>query len=298
MTFLSGLSAFPITPADDAGRVDTAALRGLVRRLVSARVDSIGLLGSTGIYMYLTREERRRAIEAAQEEAAGAMPVIVGVGALRTDDAIKLAQDARGIGAAAGLLSPVSYTPLSDEEVFEHFSVVTRESSLPIIIYDNPGTTHFRFTPELVARLARVPGIAGIKNPADEPARTAQHLSVQRAAVPAGFSIGYSADWNCTEAMLMGAHTWYSVLGGLFPKACLRIVRAAQRGETDAARRLDDELAPIWDLFKRYSSLRTIYALIDMLDICRINPPRPILALSEAARKEIAAVLTRMPGLE
>lgn len=60
----SGLSAFPITPADAEGRVDTAALRRLVARPAAAGTDSIGLLGSTGIYMYLSREERRRAVYA------------------------------------------------------------------------------------------------------------------------------------------------------------------------------------------------------------------------------------------
>ena len=165
MTVPGGLSAFPITPADQAGRIDMVALRRLVARLASAGVDSIGLLGSTGTYMYLTIEERRRAVEAAIDEVAGRTPVIVGIGALRTDDAIRLAQDAKAIGAAAGLLSAASYTPLTDDEVFEHFSTVARESGLPIVIYDNPGTTHFRFTPELIGRLSNVPGIAAIKNP-------------------------------------------------------------------------------------------------------------------------------------
>jgi 4-hydroxy-tetrahydrodipicolinate synthase len=62
MAFLSGLSAFPITPSDRDGRVDTKALRKLVTRLCDAKVDSIGLLGSTGTYIYLTREERRAAL--------------------------------------------------------------------------------------------------------------------------------------------------------------------------------------------------------------------------------------------
>ncbi|MBT1158499.1 dihydrodipicolinate synthase family protein [Aminobacter anthyllidis] len=53
------MSAFPITPADRSGRVDVDALRKLVSRLIAAEVDSIGLLGSTGIYVYLTRDERR-----------------------------------------------------------------------------------------------------------------------------------------------------------------------------------------------------------------------------------------------
>ena len=54
----TGLSAFPLTPADESGRVDTAALQGLLERIIGSGAGSIGLLGSTGSYMYLTRDER------------------------------------------------------------------------------------------------------------------------------------------------------------------------------------------------------------------------------------------------
>ncbi|WP_262271774.1 dihydrodipicolinate synthase family protein [Microvirga yunnanensis] len=297
MAPLQGLSAFPITPTDAAGCVDTAALRRLVGRLVAARVDSIGLLGSTGIYMYLTRGERRRAVEAAMDESSGRIPVIAGIGALRTDEAVALARDAKDIGAAAGLLSAASYTPLTDDEVFEHFSTVAREGGLPIVIYDNPGTTHFQFTPDLVARLAKVPGIVAIKNPGVGAEDTARHLAAQRALVPQGFSIGCSADWTVAETMLAGADTWYSVLGGLLPGVCLRLVRAAQQGDAAEARRLDSALEPLWELFRQYSSLRVIYALADLLDICRTAPPRPLLPLSDTAKRQVADTLAHLPAL-
>lgn len=297
MTVPGGLSAFPITPADQAGRIDMVALRKLVARLASAGVDSIGLLGSTGTYMYLTIEERRRAVEAAIDEVAGRTPVIVGIGALRTDDAIRLAQDAKAIGAAAGLLSAASYTPLTDDEVFEHFSTVARESGLPIVIYDNPGTTHFRFTPELIGRLSNVPGIVAIKNPGWSAEDTGRNLAEQRRIAPKGFSIGCSGDWMATETLLAGADTWYSVLGGLLPNICLKLVRSAQKGEAAEARRLNGELAPIWNVFRQYSSLRVVYALAEQLDLCHSKPPPPILPLPESAKRQVAELLTSSPGI-
>ena len=296
MTLVKGLSAFPITPADEAGRINTVAVRALIARLASAGADSIGLLGSTGIYMYLTRKERRRAIEAAMDEADGRLPIIAGIGALRTDEVVRLAQDAKAIGIAAGLLSVPSYTPLTEDEVFEHFSTVAKESGLPVVIYDNPGTTNFSFTPGLVARLARVPGIIAIKNPGWNAEDTPRLLAQQRASVPVDFSIGCSGDWLATETMIAGAEAWYSVLGGLFPEICLKIVRAAQQGHADEARRLDAGLAPIWNLFQRYSSLRVIYTFIEMLDICRADPPRPILPLSGPAKQQVGEVLANLPS--
>lgn len=296
MASLSGLSAFPITPSDRDGRVDAPALRRLVARLCAAKVDSIGLLGSTGSYMFLSREERRRAIAAALDETGGQTPLVVGVGALRTDEAVRLAQDAKSLGATAGLLAAVSYVPLTEDEVFEHFSTVARESGLPIVIYDNPGTTRFRFTPGLVARLAQVPGIIAIKNPTEGSDAIPGHLADQRVHVREGFSIGYSGDWNAAAAMIAGADAWYSVLGGILPEPCLKLVRAAQQGDIEEARRVDATLAPVWDLFKRYSSFRVVHAMAEALDLCRAEPPRPVLPLSDTGKREIATVLVQLPS--
>jgi 4-hydroxy-tetrahydrodipicolinate synthase len=287
---LKGLSAFPITPSDAEGRVDVAAVRKLASRLSDAEVDSIGLLGSTGIYAYLTRSERRRALEAALDEVGGQVPVLVGVGALRTDEAVRLAQDAKAAGAAAGLLAPVSYTPLTENEVFEHFATVARESGLSLCIYDNPSTTHFRFSPALIGRLSRLPEIIAVKSPAPEPQAIPRHLAELRSVVPDGFSLGYSVDWNSVEALIAGGHAWYSVLAGLFPRISMALVQAVQNGDAAEARRLNERLDPLWSLFREFSSLRVIYASADLLGICRAEPPRPILPLAGDARQRVADV--------
>ncbi|UGY02878.1 dihydrodipicolinate synthase family protein [Bradyrhizobium quebecense] len=294
MVNLKGLSAFPITPSNRDGQVDAGALRALLEPLIAAKVDSIGLLGSTGSYPYFNRDERRRAVQVAAALADGKTPLLVGVGALRTDDAVKLAQDARDAGAAAGLLAAVSYTPLTDDEVFEHFQTVARESGLPICIYDNPGTTHFRFTPALVGRLSCLEGIIAVKSPALDASTVPGHIAELRAIVPSGFSLGYSADWNCTEALLAGGETWYSVLAGILPKVCVDIVRAVESGDAARARQLDAHLQPIWQLFKTFSSVRVAYAIANLRGICAAEPPRPILPLPPEAQKKVGEVLAGM----
>jgi 4-hydroxy-tetrahydrodipicolinate synthase len=286
-----GLSAFPITPADPHGHVDTDALVRLLQRLVAAKVDSIGLLGSTGTYAYLTRAERRRAVEAAAGCLGGRVPLIVGVGALRTDDAQDLARDAKAAGADGLLLAPVSYTPLTDDEVFQHFVAVARAADLPLCIYNNPGTTHFTFSDALVARLAKVPGITAVKNPAPPPAEARARHEALRAKVPDTFAVGYSGDWNAPDAVLAGGDAWYSVVGGLLPVPTLKLLRAAQAGDADEVARWNARFQPLWDLFKELSSLRVMYAAADILGICRAEPPRPILPLPPAAYQRVAAAL-------
>jgi 4-hydroxy-tetrahydrodipicolinate synthase len=127
----TGLSAFPLTPTDAAGTVLADVHCRLLENIQAAGADSIGLLGSTGGYAYLRREERQRAVRAAVECIGGRTPIIVGVGALRTDDAQMLARDARTAGADGLLLAPMSYTPLTDEEVFQHFARWPRRAGCP-----------------------------------------------------------------------------------------------------------------------------------------------------------------------
>jgi 4-hydroxy-tetrahydrodipicolinate synthase len=159
----TGLSAFLLTPSTDDG-IDEAAYAGLIRRLVDAGVDSIGALGSTGSYAYRSREERARAAIVAVENA-GDVPVIIGVGALRTRDVLRQVEDAQNAGASAVLLAPMTYQPLTDDEVFGLYEDVTANRSVPLVVYDNPGTTHFHFSDELHARIAQLSSVASIKIP-------------------------------------------------------------------------------------------------------------------------------------
>src|SRR5919107_2797739 len=159
----TGLSAFPLTPlAHDA--VDEASFVRLIEQLREAGVDSITALGSTGSYAYLSAEERRRVARLAVEHA-GQTPVIVGIGALRTSQVLANAENAERAGASGLLLAPMTYQPLTDDDVFELFRTVTAHSSLPVVVYDNPGTTHFTFSTELYGRIAALPRIASIKIP-------------------------------------------------------------------------------------------------------------------------------------
>jgi|TARA_B100000378_G_scaffold220157_1_gene183527 4-hydroxy-tetrahydrodipicolinate synthase len=281
-----GLSAFPITPADTAGRIEAAALGAILERLASAGVDSIGLLGSTGSYMYLDRDQRRRALRVAVDRLGGSTPLIVGVGAMRTDEARALALDAADCGADGLLLAPVSYTPLTEDEVFAHFQAVAEASDLPLCIYNNPGTTHFTFGPTLLARLAGLPRVRAVKMPLPPGGDHRAEIARLRAAAPEGFSVGYSGDWGCSAALLSGADAWFSVVAGILPRPALDLARAAQAGRRDEVARIEAGFAPLWSLFQRHGSLRVVHAIANHLGLTDAQPPRPILPLDDRARAD------------
>ncbi|MFT3724557.1 MAG: dihydrodipicolinate synthase family protein [Hyphomonadaceae bacterium] len=291
MTLFTGLSAFSLTPADASGHVDTAALSHLLDRIATAKANSIGLLGSTGGYAFLSRDERQRAVTAAIEAVGGRIPVIVGVGALRTDDAQTLARHARKSGANGLLLAPMSYTPLTEEEVFQHTVAVAEAGELPLCIYNNPGTTKFTFSEDLIARLAVVPNIAAVKMPLRADGDFKGEIARLRARTPEGFAIGYSGDWGAADALLAGADAFYSTVAGLLPAEMLALVRAAQSGNAGETARLNQAFQPLWTLFRLHGGFRVMYAIANILDLCRVAPPRPILPLSQSEIAKVESAL-------
>ena len=285
----AGFSAFPITPADESGRVDVDCLADLTDRLASADVQSIGVLGSTGTYMFLSRQERSRTLRAASEASAGRVPVIAGVGAMRTDEAVSLAVEAQKAGADGLLLAPVSYTPLTDEEVYAHFVAVANATDLPLLIYNNPGTTRFDFSYDLIARLAEHSNIQAVKMPAAQ--NYAAELATLRARVPSDFVIGYSGDWVMADAMTGGADAFYSAVGGILPRECGKLYRAAKDQDLLLLGQMNAAFAPLWDLCKTHGSLRVIYAIASHLGLSQHDLPRPLLPLDEKNALEVASAL-------
>lgn len=296
-SLFTGLSAFTLTPADDEGVVDVEALAILVDRLAGSGVDSIGLLGSTGTYAYLDRAERQRALAAAVEAAGARVPLIVGVGALRTSWSLQLARDAERAGAAGLLLAPMAYTPLTPDEVAAHYRTVAGATGLPLCIYNNPGTTGFRFTPALIGQIAAQPRIAAIKMPlpADDDFRA--ELALLRARTPQAFSIGYSGDWGAAASLLAGGAAWYSVVGGLLPEPALRLTRAAQAGHADDVAALDAAFTPLWQLFRAHGSLRVMYVIADRLGLEVGDPPLPLQRPGGGLAAEVEVALDRLAAL-
>jgi 4-hydroxy-tetrahydrodipicolinate synthase len=290
-----GLSAFPLTPMNESG-VDEAAFVRLVERLVAAGVDSICALGSTGSYAYLTLPERMRVAQLAVESAAG-VPVMIGIGALRTRDVLDLAGHAQQTGASGVLLAPISYQKLGDDEVYGLFETVTRSLSIPLCVYDNPGTTHFTFTDELHGRIARLPHVGSIKIPGVplDPEAASKRMQRLRAMIPSHVTIGVSGDKYAATGLNAGCEAWYSVVGGLFPAAALAITRAAQAGHADEAARLSDRLSPLWEMFGQYGSLRVVAAAAES---CRLidspSLPLPLKALTGEARLQLGDVLKKL----
>lgn len=288
----TGLSAFPLTPVAAAG-VDESAVVRLVGRLRDARVDSIGALGSTGNAAYLSTEQRARVAGIAVRHA-GPVPVIVGISATSTAEVLRLAEDAQNAGAAAVLLAPVSYQPLSDDEVLGLYEDVTHDLSVPLCVYDNPTTTRFTFSDALHAAIAALPRIGSIKIPAvpADLAEARDRVARLRRLLPEHVTIGVSGDAAGVRGLLAGCDAWYSSLAGTVPGPFLELARAARAGDAEAAGRASEQLAVVWELLARFGGMRVSAAIAEELGLVRgPSIPRPLQGVPEVDRLPLRAAL-------
>lgn len=291
-----GLCAFPLTPVTTNG-IDEQGFLRILERITTARVDSLGILGSTGNYAYLNRQQKKRITMLAKEQS-GDIPVMVGIGALATDQVLRLADDAQLCGADALLLPAMSYQKLTDDEVYGLFETVSTHVSVPVCVYDNPGTTHCVFSDDLHGRIAALENIRSIKIPgvpvdAEEAVARVKHL---RDKLAKNVTIGVSGDAFAGVGLNAGCDVWYSVCGGLFPQTAKAITEAAAQSDSDLVTQLTSRLEPLWDLFRKHgSSIRVIGAAAGILGLTDIDClPRPLRPLTRDDCAEIANIMSKL----
>ncbi|MES1939483.1 dihydrodipicolinate synthetase [Salinisphaera sp. T5B8] len=287
---MRGLIAFPITPLDNAGRVDTDAFAAILEPLLQAGVDGIGVLGSTGSYAYLDAAQRGRVIETAVAQAKGRIPVIAGVGALTQADVQHHAQKACALGADGLLLAPVSYIPLREVEVERLFVAVADGVGRPICIYNNPGTTGFDFSESLLSQLAEHPHIAALKQPAPPHDAAARHEALAN-HIGDRLQIGYSGDELALNALVAGARAWYSVMAGVFPGAFHQIMQAIEQADYASARSCHARMQPLWDVCRDYASYRVAHEAIRLIERAAPVMPAPLQPLSAHERESVRRAL-------
>lgn len=292
----TGLSAFPLTPMSELGIQEFEFIH-LLENLVEAGVDSIGVLGSTGNYAYLSCEERARVAQLSVENA-GNVPVVVGIGALRTRDVLTNAECAQQAGASGVLLAPVSYQKLTDDEVFDLYATVCQSLSVPLCVYDNPGTTHFEFSDELHGRIAHLKQVRSIKIPpvVNDIERARDRVARLRKLIPGDVTIGISGDPAAATGLNAGCDAWYSVIGGLYPKAALALTRTAQAGDAQKAEALSDALEPLWALYREYGgSLRVAATIAEVTGkVSQPCLPQPLKTLRGNDRKRVEKVVEQL----
>ncbi|MBA2963740.1 MULTISPECIES: 4-hydroxy-tetrahydrodipicolinate synthase [Ramlibacter] len=242
MTPITGSIVALATPMHDDGSVDYPTLRKLIDWHVAEGTDCIGVVGTTGESPTVNVEEHQEIIRVSVEQAAGRLPIMAGCGANSTAEAIELARFAKKVGADCQLQVVPYYNKPTQEGQFRHFKAIAEAvGDLPMVLYNVPGRTVADMQHDTVLRLARVPGIVGIKEATGNIER-AQWLLRE---VPKGFAVYSGDDPTAVALMLCGGQGNVSVTANVAPRLMHELCVAAVRGDARQAMELQNRLLPL-----------------------------------------------------
>lgn len=283
---LEGIHTALVTPFDDGGELDEAAVRRLVDAQVDAGVRGLVVAGGTGEGLALTDEEWVRLLSVVVEAAAGRAAVTAHVSALSTRAAVRNAERAAAIGAEIAMLQAPYDVPLTDDEVALHFAAVAAVG-LPVMAYNNV-STGISLSVDLISRLAQIEGVRYLKDSSSDAARM---VEVQL-GTPAGFQVLLGKDSFALFGFLSGARA--AVLGSAnaFPDACVRLHRLAVLDDDRfAARAAWSDIAPLMRFFERESYVAAVKAATTMGGIPVGDPRAPTLPLPGEQQAELGLLL-------
>ncbi|MCB1740828.1 MAG: dihydrodipicolinate synthase family protein, partial [Gammaproteobacteria bacterium] len=172
---LHGVLPYLATPVTAAGAIDTEVLGRLSEHLIGRGVHGLVPLGSTGEFAYLDHDRRETVVRCVVEAAAGRVPVIAGVAATTTADAVAQARRWRAMGADGILAILEAYFPLRDDGVEAYFTAIADATDLPVTLYTNPNFQRADLSLPVIDRLSRHANIRYIK---DASTNTGRLLSI------------------------------------------------------------------------------------------------------------------------
>ncbi len=282
-----------VTPFRE-GRVDEAAFAALIERQIAAGVHGLVPVGTTGETATLNHDEHRRVTELCLSTAAGRVPVIAGCGSNCTAEAVELVRHAKAAGAQAALVVTPYYNRPSQEGLYAHFAAIDASCDLPLILYNVPSRTAVDLANDTVARLARLPNVAGIKDATGDLARA----SLMRLQTPEGFVLLSGDDGTALGYVAHGGHGVISVTSNVAPALCARQMEAARAGRAAEALALQDRLIGLHRaLFLDASPAPTKHALAT-LGLCTDEVRLPLTPCAEPARAAVAEALTAAGALD
>ncbi len=270
-----------------------------------------GLDGVTGIVANghaaevssLDREERRRTLAIATDEIAGRVPVVAGVYADGTAEAVALARDARSAGASGLLVFPPTLfmwgAQLKPEMALRHFSTIADAVDLPLIVFQYPPISGIGYTPETLAQLCEIPSVAGVKDWSNDIVAYERDLGAIRGsgrpvAMLSSFTMSLMASF------VLGADGCISGMGSVVADLQAALLAAVRSGDLAEARRINERLSPLVRVFyappfvDMHNRMKEALVLLGRIPAAHVRPP--LTPVSEDERNRIQLAL-REAGL-
>lgn len=239
MTFGTVITAM-VTPFGVDGKLDVAAIAPLANHLVNLGNDGIVINGTTGESATVDDDEKLTVLQEVINAVGGKAKVIAGVGSNDTAHSIRLAKDAKRVGADASLIVTPYYNKPSADGLYAHFIAVTEATDLPVMIYDIPGRSAIAIPKDVMMRLAEHPLILANKDARADLAFSTEMIR------NSGLQ-WFSGDDILNLPMLsIGAHGFVSVCGHLVADRLKQMRDAFVSGNVETALKLNQDLVPVY----------------------------------------------------
>ena len=280
-----------VTPYHADFSVNEAALAQTIDHLIGAGVHGIIVAGSTGEYYAQTMEERMWLMERCRDLIAGRVPMIVGTGAIRTEDSIEYALRAKALNADALLVATPPYAYPTGREIALHALAIDRAANLPVMLYNYPGRMSVNMDEECLDRLGRSPNFCAIK----ESSGDINRLHMLARDYP-HIALSCGMDDQALEFFAWGARSWVCAGSNFAPEAHIALYRAcAVDGDFTRGRAIMSAMLPLMRVLEQGGKfVQCIKHGLTLRGIDAGPPRKPLQPLNKDDRRELDEVIRTM----
>ncbi len=285
-----------ITPLTAEGKFNEQAIRKLINHLIDGGVHGLFVAGTTGEFYGMTPEEKRELFLVAMDEAKGRVPVYAGTNGITTRESVMLTQLAEECKVdAVSVLTPMFVTP-TQGQLFDHYKTIADNTSLPIVLYNNPPKTGVNLAASTVAKLAEIPNIVSVKDSSGDLTLTAEYIRLTRGRED--FNVLMGRDTLIFGALCYGAAGSIASCANVAPTLCASIYNKYMAGDLKGA--LEDQftLAPLRIAFTIGTFPSVIKESLTMLGIEAGNCMDPVGPMTSDERERLRQVLVGMGLLQ
>ena len=276
------------TPFNEDLRIDHGFLADHARWMVDSGCTGIVPIGSLGEGATMTASEKRQVLETCVRAVGERVPVIPGISALATAEAVALARDAQQIGCRGLMVLPPYVYSTDWREMRAHVAAVLEATELPCMLYNNPVAYRTDFTPEQIEDLAGAfPRLHAVK----ESSTDVRRVTAIRALLSERIEVLVGVDDAIVEGIAAGAVGWIAGLVNAFPAESVALYRHALEGRREEAHALYRWFLPLL-------RMDTVVKFVQLIKLVqervgrgseRVRPPR--LTLEGAEREAALAVI-------
>ncbi|XXK21793.1 dihydrodipicolinate synthase family protein [Arenicellales bacterium nBUS_48] len=280
-----------ITPFHDDGSINEEGFAQVIEFLIDSGSHGIVVGGTTGEYYAQTLEERVHLMQIAHQVINGRATLMAGVGAIRTEDSIELAQTAAQIGVDALLVNSPPYVLPTEAENAAHALAIDRAAQLPIMLYNYPGRTGVGMDETYLNLVSASKNFCAIK----ESSGDINRLHLLANDFPQ-IQLSCGADDQALEFFVWGARSWVCAGGNFAPEAHIALYEACVVNQDfELGRKIMAAMLPLMSLLEQGGKFGQCIKHATALRGMPAGPPRsPLAPLDDSEKSALAKVIETM----